>query len=91
MSVESKVSICLQHWYSKERELTLICEVVTQAKHKLGCLAFLGTVLVYKPLSNLSLVDETRADFKVGLSGHDFDIVVLDHGLLEFLLHSFAW
>lgn len=63
--------------------LTLICEVVTQAEHKLWC-----CIAVFKnqSLGNLTFVDEPWADFKVGLACHDLDIVLLSYGLLEVLL-----
>ena len=76
----------VKRWDSSRSQLTLVSEVITKAEHELGRLAFFGTVLVHKSLCDLTLVDEAWANFEVGLAGHDLNIPLLGHSLLELLL-----
>lgn len=65
---------------------TFICEVVAHAKNKLRRIAATFAVVLYKRLRDLALVHEPRANFKIGFTRHDLDVVLLCDSPLEMLL-----
>lgn len=65
------------------RNLTFIREVISRTEDELWrSIAVVG----HKTLSNLTLVHKPRANFQVGLAGHDFDFKRLGNSRLEVLL-----
>lgn len=74
------------HKASTSGRQTFVCEIIAHAEHKLWRITSAFTILLYEPLRDLALVDEPRANFKVGLACHDFDIVLLGYSPLQMLL-----